>query len=48
VHTNSVIYKGDNTSVMDRDMYDGHTNKNSTFLATSAAGEIRAPPDFTW
>jgi len=34
-------------SVTDRQT-DKQTKKNSTFLATPAAGEIRAPPNLAW
>jgi len=38
-----------NSDVQNRDgQIDKETDKNSTFLATLAAGEIRAPPNLAW
>jgi len=36
------------SDVQKRDEQTDRQTKNSTFLATPAAGEIRAPPNLTW
>ena len=48
LYSNDFMAKSDAQSLTSKSVTDRQTDKNSTFLATPAAGEIRAPPNFAW